>query len=88
MATAEKTEMTEAELLHFYLGLRLQNGDRGLSVEQIMTDFSEYLRQRNIMRAMIRDADEAIAAGSSGPLDLERTIEEVVQDLAAEGITE
>jgi hypothetical protein len=88
MATAEKTEMTEAELLHFYLGLRLQKGDRSLPVQQIIADFPEYLRQRNAVRGMIRDADEAIAAGRSGPLDLDQTINEVVQDLAAEGITE
>jgi hypothetical protein len=68
MATAAKTEMTEAELLHFYLGLRLQNGDRNLSVERIMADFPEYLRQRDALRSMIQDANEAISTGRSGPL--------------------
>jgi hypothetical protein len=88
MATAATTEMTEAELLHFYLGLRLQKGDRTLPVDQILAGFPEYLRQRDSMRGMIREAADSISAGSSGPLDLDQTIDEVVQDLAAEGITE
>jgi hypothetical protein len=88
MATVEKTEMTRAELLHFYLGLRLQKGDRNLTVEQILADFPEYCRQRDAVRGMIHDADRAIAAGRSAPLDLDQTITEVTQELAAEGITE
>jgi hypothetical protein len=88
MATDAKTEMTEAELLQFYLGIRLQKGDRTVPVDQLLADFPEYLRQRDDMRGMIREADEAIAAGRSGPLDIEGAISEVVQDLAGEGITE
>lgn len=88
MATNAKTEMSTAELLHFYLGMRLQNGDRSVPIQQILADFPEYLRQRNAMRGMIRDAEDAIARGESGPLDLEQAIDEVLQDLAAEGITE
>ncbi len=41
MATEAKTEMTEAELLHFYVGLRLQNDGRQLSVQQVLADFPE-----------------------------------------------
>lgn len=88
MATSARTEMSAAELLHFYLGMRLQKGDRNVSVEQILADFPEYLRQRETMRGMIREADEALATNRSGPLNLEQAISEVVRDLADEGITE
>jgi hypothetical protein len=88
MATEAKSEMTTAELLHFYMGLRLQQGDRKVPVQQILADFPEYLRQRESMRGMIREAEEAIAEGRSGPLDVEQSIQEVIQELAAEGITE
>lgn len=88
MATVEKAQMTEAELLHFYLGLRLQKGDRKVPLDQILTDFPEYLRQREMMCAMIRESEDAVALGKCGPLDLERVIDEVVHDLATEGITE
>jgi hypothetical protein len=37
---------------------------------------------------MIREADDGIAAGRSGPLDLEQAIHEVVVELAAKGISE
>ena len=85
MATDAKAEMTDAELLHFYLGLRLQKGDGQLPIKQILIEFPEYLRQRNVMRGMIRNADDAIAAGRSGPLDIEQLINEVVRELAVDG---
>jgi hypothetical protein len=80
--------MTTAELLHFYVGLRLEKGDRKVSIRQILADFPEYLRQREQMRSMLREADDSIAAEKCGPLDIEQTIQEVIQELAAEGITE
>jgi len=88
MATEVKAEMTETELLHFYLGLRLQNGDGKVPIKQILAEFPEYLRQRNTMRGMIREAEDGIAAGHSRPLDIEQAISEVIQELAAEGVTE
>jgi hypothetical protein len=88
MATDAKADMTDAELLHFYLGLRLQKGDGKVPIKQILTDFPAYLRERNAMREMIRDAEAAIASGRSGVLDVEQAINEVIQELAAEGITE
>lgn len=88
MATDAKAEMTNAELLHFYLGLRLQKGDGRLPIREILADFPEYLRQRDQMRGMIRAAEDAIAAGRSGPLGIEQAIDEVIEDLAAQGITE
>lgn len=88
MATDATAEMTHAELLHFYVGLRLQRGDRKLPIKQILADFPEYLRQRAAMREMVRDAEDAIAAGRSGSLDVEQAIQEVIEELAAEGIAE
>jgi hypothetical protein len=88
MATDAKSEMTDAELLDFYLGMRLQRGDRDVPVERLLAGFSEYLRERRSMRGMIREADDGIAAGRSGPLDLEQAIHEVVVELAAKGISE
>jgi hypothetical protein len=88
MATDATSEMTTAELLHFYVGLRLKQGDRKVPIQSILADFPRYLQQRDSMRAMIGEAEDAIAAGRSGPLDVEQTINEVLRDLAAEGITE
>jgi hypothetical protein len=87
MATDAKSELTNAELLEFYLGMRLQKGDRDVPVEQILAGFAEYLRERKLMQGMIREADDGIAAGQSGPLDLEQAIHDVVQELAAKGIS-
>jgi len=88
MATDAKSEMTAAELLHFYVGMRLESHGRKLPIGQLLADFPEYLRQRKKMRGMIQEADDAIDADRCGPLDLEKTINEVVNELAARGIFE
>jgi hypothetical protein len=88
MATDATADMTDTELLHFYLGLRLQNGDANEPIKRVLADFPEYIKQRNAMRGMIQEAEEAIAAGRSKELDVEQAIREVIQDLAAQGITE
>jgi hypothetical protein len=88
MATDAKADMTQAELLRYYLDLRLQRGDREIPLAQMLADFPEYLRQRGIMRGMIREADDAVVSGRSGPLEIEAAIDEVVRDLAKEGIVE
>ena len=88
MATDAKSDMTDAELLDFYVGMRLQRGDRDVPIEQLLAGFSMYLRERRQMQSMIREADDAIAAGRSGPLDLEQAIREVVQELAVKRISE
>jgi hypothetical protein len=88
MATDAKRDMTDAELLDFYLGMRLQRGDRDVPVERLLAGFSVYLRERRQMQGMIREADDQIAASGSRPLDLEQAIHEVVQELAAKGISE
>jgi hypothetical protein len=88
MATDATLEMNVTELLHFYLGLRLQKGEGQLPIKQLLAEFPDYLRQRNALRGLIGEADEALAEGRSGPLDLELAIREVIQELAAEGITD
>jgi ribosomal 50S subunit-associated protein YjgA (DUF615 family) len=88
MATDAKAEMSAAELLHFYLGLRLQKGDGQLPIRQILAEFPDYLRQRDAMRGLVREAENAIAAGRSGPLNIEQAIHEVIQELSAEGISD
>jgi hypothetical protein len=86
MATEAQAEMTPAELLHFYVGMRLEGGGRKLPIGEILADFPEYTRQRDKMRGLIQDAEEDLVAGRSGPLDLEEAIQEVVNELAAQGI--
>jgi hypothetical protein len=87
MATDAQADMTQAELLRFYLDLRLQQGERDIPLAMLLADFPEYLRQREVMRGLIREADDAMAGGRSGPLDVEKAINDVIRDLAAEGIT-
>jgi hypothetical protein len=89
MATdASTATLTEAELLHQYLGRRLANGGRKEPVDRLLAEFAEYRRELDRVRALLQDAVESSARGESGPLDLEEVIRRGRERLAAEGITD
>lgn len=87
--TAElPTSYTDAELLYHYLGERLGNGGRTTSLQKLLKEFIAYRRQLQGLLAKLQEAEQASARGESGDLDVEQLIDEVTQELAAEGITE
>ena len=80
--------MTEAELLHFYLGMRLEKGGRTEPVEKLLADFAEYRRELEQFRATLREAEAQCDRGEARPLDLDALFERVDRRLAQEGIPE
>jgi hypothetical protein len=80
--------MTEAELLHFYLGMRLEKGGRKELVEKLLADFGEYRRELEEFRATLREAEAQCDRGEARPLDLDALFERVDRRLAQEGIPE
>ena len=80
--------MTEAELLHFYLGMRLEKGGRKEPVEKLLADFGEYRRELEEFRATLREAEAQCDRGEARPLDLDALFERVDRRLAQEGIPE
>jgi hypothetical protein len=86
MSTDQSTALTEAELLYNYLGLRLSNGGRSASVEQLLSDFAEYRRELEEFRATLREAEAQSARGESRPLDLEALFARVDKRLDEQGI--
>lgn len=63
--------VTDAELLHQYLGQRLDAGARREPVDRLLADFAEYRRQLEELRASLREAEAASARAESRPLDLD-----------------
>ncbi len=64
-----KTEMTEAELLHFYLELRFGKGQHNGSLDDVMAGFAEYRRQLAKVRELIAEGLESSAReGARCPL--------------------
>jgi hypothetical protein len=88
MATAESSSLTEAELLHNYLGMRLSNGGRKEPIAQLLAEFAEYCRELEELRATLREAEAQSARGESGPLDLEALFKRVDKKLEEKGIPE
>jgi hypothetical protein len=80
--------LTEAELLHQYLGRRLANGGRKESLDQLLADFAEYRRELERLRAMLQEAVESSARGESAQLDVEDVIRRGRARMAAEGIVD
>jgi hypothetical protein len=78
--------LTDPELLHQYLGRRLDNGRRNEPLDRLLADFAEYRRQLEKLRGMIREAEESSARGDSRPLDVEDVIRRGRERMAAEGI--
>jgi hypothetical protein len=88
MSTDQSTSLTQAELLHNYLGFRLSNGGRDATIEQLMTEFAEYRRELDEFRETLREAEAQSARGESKPLDLEALFARVDKRLDERGIPE
>ena len=88
MATDNSTTLTEVELLHGFLGVRLTNGGRNEPVDKVLADFKEYRRQLDELRASLREAEAQCDRGEAKPLDVEDVIRRGRERLAAKGITD
>jgi hypothetical protein len=88
MATDVSIPLTEAELLHQYLGKRLRNGGRNEPVDRLLAEFAEYRRELEELRASLREAEAQCDRGEAKPLDLESLFERADRRLEQEGIPE
>jgi hypothetical protein len=88
MATDNSPTFTEIELLHGYLGARLNNGGRNEPVDKVLADFAEYRRQLEELRASLREAEAQCDRGEARPLDLDALFARVDKRLEEEGIPE
>ncbi len=88
MATDNSTPFTDVELLHSFIGARLDNGGRDDTVDKVLADFTEYRRQLEEFRATLREAEAQSARGESKPLDVADVIRRGRERLRAKGITD
>lgn len=66
---------------------RYRNGAEP-TLENGVQAFREYQRQLADLRAKVREAQEQVARGEYGPIDIEEIIKEIDESLAAKGIPE
>jgi hypothetical protein len=88
MATDLPNTPSDVELLHNYLGQRLQRDGIDLPLDDALAGFEEYYRQLRDLRGKVREAEESLARGHGKPLDAEAMIRRVRKRLAEQGVAE
>jgi hypothetical protein len=78
---------TDAQLLHDYLGRRIEDDAVDLSAAEIVAELSDYGAQLHQLRKMVSEADASLDAGLAKPLDVEALLARVRQRAAAQGRT-
>lgn len=88
MSASCTSTVTDLELLHQFIGENLQNGGRSQTVDQVLSEFREYLAEVERLRKEIRPALEQSLRGECKPIDWEALKRRGRERLAAEGITD
>jgi hypothetical protein len=86
MSVMTATDLTEIELLHFYLGMRISHGDKSLTIEQALQDYAEYRIELDEFRATLSKAEESSARGLAAPVDRDELKREVRERLISKGV--
>ncbi len=88
MATELPHEPNDVQLLHEYLGKRLNNGGAEATLDETLADFREYKRQLSELKSKLSEAEQDVAAGRTSPVDAASTKAAVRERLAQDGITD
>jgi len=81
--------VSDLELLHRFIGRKLETGQREQTVEECLGEFRRYLASVNRLRDEIRPGLERSLRGEYGEeLDVEELKARVTQRLAEQGITD
>ncbi len=85
MASDNPAYPTQAELLYQYLGERISRDECDSSVADLLVDFGLYCQERDKLRDMLLEAEQASTRGESTPLDLEDVIRRGHERFSKEG---
>lgn len=79
---------TDAQLLHDYLGRRIEDDAVELSAAEVVAELGDYGAQLQRLRKMVSEAEASLAAGQAKPLDVEALLERVRRRAATQGQAE
>jgi hypothetical protein len=77
---------TDVQLLHGYLGKRLETAGDNVSLDDALTGFQEYYSQLRDLRGKVRQAERSLDQGNGNPLDVEAIVGRVRKRLTEKGI--
>lgn len=86
MATELPYTPTDVQLLHGYLGKRLESAGGCVSLDDALTGFQAYYCQLRNLRNKVRQAESSLDQGQGKPLDVDAVVERVRMRLAKEGV--
>jgi hypothetical protein len=79
MAIEPPSSLTDVELLHQYLGERIDSGSHHASLNELLTDFADYHRELEDLREKLQAAEASSRRGESKPLDVDAVLKRVHQ---------
>lgn len=79
---------SDAQLLYEYLGRQLDRGAVAPRGDQVLVELTEYQRQLDKLRAMVRAGEASLDAGEGRELDVDLLLRRVRDRIAAEGRAE
>jgi hypothetical protein len=77
MSTEMPHSPTDAQLLHQYLGQRLDETGADVPGQTVIAELGEYQNQLDRLRAMIREGEASLDAGEGRELDVESLLQRV-----------
>ena len=79
---------TDLEAFHRFVGIRIERGERCLSLEQAVAEFRVYQTQLEQLRAELQESIDQADRGLARPLDVDEIKKIVRERLAQQGIHE
>lgn len=86
MSTNAANYPSDVQLLHTYLGERLQNEGSQISLDSALSGFQEYYRQLRKLRGKVREAIDSLDRNGGQVLDVDAVVQQVRSRLAEQGV--
>jgi len=77
---------TERDAFNAFIDSRLGQASNSLRLEDALTEFRAYQKELAGARAKVQEAKASSQRGESEELDIDQLVQEVTNELAAEGI--
>ena len=86
MSTDSANYPSDVQLLHTYLGERLQNEGSQISLDSALSGFQDYYGQLRTLRSKVSEAMDSLSRNGGQTLDVDAVVQRVRERLAERGI--
>jgi hypothetical protein len=86
MSTDSANYPSDVQLLHTYLGERLQSEGSQITLDAALSGFQDYYRQLRTLRCKVREAIDSLDRNGGQTLDVDAVLQRVRKRLAERGV--